>query len=158
MILHRKKAFTLVEMMISTAIFAALIGALYTVFASGKFSWASFENKVIVQREVRQALSKMNKELREASGISLNQYAGNTTLNFTKGALGTVTYQWSNTGSDANAILRTNQSATTIIAHNISLLSFTSDASSITIDITALKGLWGGAVNSYHLKQKIALR
>jgi len=158
MILRQKSALTLVEMMISTLIFTAVVASLYTLFSSGKFSWATYENRIIVQREARQALARMGKELREASGIAITQSAGNTTLNFTREDQGAVVYQWNDTGADANRILRTLDGTTTILANSISLLSFASDATSITIDITATKALWGGGASSFHLKQKVALR
>src|SRR3989338_6074344 len=128
MTLKKKNAVTFVEMIVATAIFTVMMGVLFELFSSGKVFWTTHENKITVQRETRQALDRMSRELREAGDIGdivIAQDADNATISFPRVDMGNVTYQWANTGADANKILRTYQSATTIVASNISALSFT---------------------------------
>ena len=149
---------SLVEMMVTVAIFAVLVGALYSGFSAGSISWRTYENNIATQREARQALLNMRRELREASGISITQDSDSATISFTRTDVGGVTYSWSTTGGDANKIIRQFGGVDTVLANSISALSFTSDATSVTINITATKSSTGGQPGTFNLVEKVALR
>ncbi len=158
MIRTNAKAFSLVEMMVTTVIVIAVIGSLHSLLSSGRMSWGAYENKIAVQRDTRQTLAWLTRDLREASGVSVTQDANSATISFSKSDVGSVSYAWANSGADANRILRTFQAATAIIASNISALSFTTTANSVVVDVTASKTDSTGRTASIQLIEKIALR
>lgn len=152
------RGISLVEVMVTVAILTVLIAALYAGFSSGHISWRTYENNITTQREARQALLNMKKELREASGITITQDADSATISFTRLDVGNITYSWNSAGNDANRIIRQLNGANTILANSISALSFTSNANSITINITATKSSAGGGQGWFTLTEKVALR
>ena len=156
--LKKNNALTLVEVMITTLILAVAIGAIYSSLSTGNVSWQKYTNKMATQTKARLALEKMSKELREGSSISISQTATSASISFTRLGIGTITYSWTNTGGNANKILRTFGVVPTVLADYISALSFTNDAQSVTINITATKASALGASDSFSLKEKIAMR
>ena len=158
MILKNSRAISMVEIMVTTVIITLIIGSLHSLLSSGRMSWGSYENKLAVQRDARQALSRLSRDLREASGVSVTQDSGNATISFTKSDLGSVSYAWTNSGSDAKKLLRTFQSVSTTIATNISAISYTATASSVLVNVTASKTDTSGKTATFQLVEKIALR
>ncbi len=149
---------SLVEVMVGTVIFMSMMAGAYAAFLTGNRSWSTYENNVALQREARGAILAMVPELREAESIVITQSSGSSTISFSTETLGSVSYSWSNSGGNANKIIRTVGSATRTLAQNISALSFTNSSSAILVDLTATKTPSLGAATSFSLKEKVALR
>lgn len=156
--LRKKRAFTLVEILVAVSLFALMLGALYTAFVGGNATWQTYSGKATAQKDARGALFAMTKELREASNISVTQDANTATINFTNGDGNAASYSWNKTGTNAKRIIYQDTIKTRIIATDISALSFTNDSASVTITITSTKQMPRGQTGTFNLKEKIALR
>ena len=150
--------FTLVEILISSVIFAMLVGALYSVFSVGNAAWVKYDCSIATQRQARQALSQMTKELREASSISITQTTDNATISFYRSGVGSISYIWNATGTNAKRILRSYSAIPTIVAEDISALAFTDHSNAVTIELTSAKQAPTGGTLEFSLKEKVALR
>ena len=159
MIMNNQKAMTLIETLVATAIFAAVLGGLYTALTVGNKSWNAYNDNLTVQREARNGLFSIVKEIREAQNILITKDSGHVTINFKRPSVGIVSYKWTDSGPEAHKIIRQNNSNSRILANNISALSFDYPRNNaIVVDITATqKPLIGEAV-TFHLKEKVALR
>ncbi len=153
-----KKAFTLTETLISVLIFVFLIAALYQGLSAGTLSWHTQNNAVLSQREVRKALSRMARELREASNPIVTQDANSARIDFTRPDVGGVYYTWDSLSANPDQIIRTDTSSSQIVATHISSLEFTSEPTAIIINVTAIGSQPGGKTASFSLKKKAALR
>ncbi len=151
-------AMTLIEIMVALLIFSFVVNGVYTAFMVGNRSWLIQMNNVALQQEVRGALFFMAKELREANSIFITKDSESITMNFRRPKIGVVSYAWSRSGTNTNQIVRQNNSNIKILARDISSLSFTYLKNAVLIDITATKAPTVGAKNSFHLKEKVALR
>ncbi len=85
---NHRKAFTLVEALISVLIFTFLIAALYQGLSTGTLSWHTQDNAVISKREARKALSKIARELRQASNPVVTQDGDSARIDFTNPDVG----------------------------------------------------------------------
>ena len=151
--------FTLVETLVSVAIFSALIAAVYTTFLLGNRSWVTSSDKVALQHEVRWALYGMTKELRQAKDIFITNDMTSTKLTFRKPDVGQVSFSFNSIGADANKIIREEETKKRVLAKDITALTFTyltTDA--IVVDITATKKPVFGQEINLHLKEKVVLR
>jgi prepilin-type N-terminal cleavage/methylation domain-containing protein len=64
-----KKGFSLIEMMVVVVVMGLIILALVTFFTSGTRSWITGQSQLSAQRNARQAMDWMVREIREASNI-----------------------------------------------------------------------------------------
>ena len=153
-----KKSFTLVELLITIAISTFILYALHTSYITGNRAWKTYDSRVNTQRQTRQALTYMAKELREASGVAIVQNANSSTLSFSRDGVGAISYAWSNSGNDANEIIRTLGATPKILATDISSLSFTDNTGSITIDLTSTKTTPARETITFTMREKVAMR
>ena len=138
-ILHNDKGFTLVELLVATAIFLVLMGAIFSTFRSQQQSYLVQEQVVAMQQNLRAGMLMMEKEIRMAGyDPQSTANAGITTaaanqITFTKdddenGALGgtgeSITYSLYTTGWGTQAIGRAAPSTNQAIADNIDALDF----------------------------------
>ena len=156
--INNASAMTLIEIMVALLIFSFVVSGVYTAFMVGNRSWLIQMNNVALQQEVRGALFFMVQELREANSIFITKDPESITMNFRRPKIGVVSYAWSRNGTNANKIVRQNNSDTKILAKDISFLSFAYLKNAVLIDIVATKTPTAGAENSFHLKEKVALR
>jgi len=77
---EQTEAFTLVELMVSVAIFVVILGASYALMSSGKMSWHSGDTKVELQQDLRQAMDDISFELSESSPVRVTVAAGGNSL------------------------------------------------------------------------------
>lgn len=97
----------------------------------------------------------MSNELREAKNISINkdEHQHSITINFERPGVGDVSYSWSDTGENADRIIRKNGDNSRILASQITYLSFDQPLDNeIIFEVTA------GKDKQYDLQEKIALR
>ena len=154
----RQRGISMVEFLVGVLIFSIMMTGVYTAFQAGNRSWSTYENNVALQRDARGAILVMVPELREASGVTITQSSGNTTISFSTDTLGAISYAWSNSGGSANKIIRTVGASTRTLASNISALSFTNLTTAILIDLTSTRTPTMGAAASFSLKEKVVLR
>ncbi|MFH1519448.1 MAG: prepilin-type N-terminal cleavage/methylation domain-containing protein [Candidatus Omnitrophota bacterium] len=71
-----KQGFSLVEVMISVAVFTIVLGAIHQIFVSGQKTWDSDLNLLDLQQTVRRGLYSATRELRAASLAGITIPAG----------------------------------------------------------------------------------
>lgn len=156
--IFKKNAFTLIEVLVSVLIFSLIVGGLYSTLVTGNRSWATYNNSITVQRDARNAVFAMTKELREAKNILITEDSGGLALNFYHPGVGSVSYLWAKTGSDARKIIRKSPNKTWTLANHVSSLSFKYIKNAVIIDITSSVTPNFGRGVDFHLKGKAALR
>ena len=71
-LLKDKKGFSLVELMVVVAVLSIVILGLVTFFTAGTRSWVSGQSQLKAQREARQVMDRMVKEIRHGKSATLN--------------------------------------------------------------------------------------
>jgi len=71
-LLKNKKGFSLIEMMVVVAILSIIILGLVTFFTGGTRAWVSGQSQLKAQREARQVMDRMVKEIRHGQSATLN--------------------------------------------------------------------------------------
>jgi len=153
-----KKAFTLVEVMVTVLISTAVFAGIYSAFIVGNKTSSYYNNSVAVKKEARRALFGMVNELREAENIRIIQSNEGSSLYFHRPSEGAVSYLWSKGGDNANRIIRRDRSGTRILAKHISMLSFQRSKNTIFIDIAASKQTTKENFAQIALREKVTLR
>jgi len=156
--LNKKSGMTLVEVLVSFAIFSILLGALYVTYMAGQMSFSVQSAVVNSQAEARKAIIYLSTDLRMASGLNVTSGAGTISAVFFQSGIGLVTYSWSTSGADANRILRQRPSDTRIIARDITSFNIVNGTDDIDISVTATSGDAKGEYNSFSLSSKVAKR
>jgi prepilin-type N-terminal cleavage/methylation domain-containing protein len=151
------KGFTLVEILVATAIFTILILAGFQVMEVGRSFWFTGDVTVELRQEIIKAFMRMEAELKETrpAQISLGSGTSSSSLTFKipqdNNGDGTIldasgNIEWSGdityALNGANQITRTASDITTIIANNVISLMFTRPTSPVNIlqiDITVRK-------------------
>ena len=91
----RQKGFSLIEMMIVVAILGIIILGLVTFFTGGTKSWVAGQSQLEAQRNARQAMDQMVREIRK--GRNVESGSDNDTIIVSIPVLGNVTYNLSGT-------------------------------------------------------------
>ena len=127
---HNQKGFSLIEMMVVVVISGLIVLGLVTLFTGGARSWISGQSQLEAQRNARQAMDIMVREIREGKSVS----SGTTTsITVDIPLLGSddahsVTYTWSGVSGDP-----INREGNPLI-NNVKTLNFTyPDASKVHI-------------------------
>ena len=116
--MKNKKGFSLIELMVVVVILGLIVLGLVTFFTGGARSWVAGQSQLTAQRNARQAIDIMVREIREASNI----IAGSTSskkINFNTPWITNLEYSWS--GNKWDPILR----GTNPLINNVQNLSFT---------------------------------
>jgi len=79
---HSLKAFTLIELMVTVAIFTVVIGASYAVLNAVGTNWRSGDTSIELQEDVRQLLDSVAFELFETAPSMVTIGAGNSSITF----------------------------------------------------------------------------
>ena len=69
---YNNKGFTLIEMMVVVVILGLIVLGLVTFFTGGAKSWVAGQSQLEAQRNARQAMDIMVREIREASEVTTN--------------------------------------------------------------------------------------
>ena len=69
---HSQKGFSLIEMMVVVVILGLIVLGLVTFFTGGAKSWVAGQSQLEAQRNARQAMDIMVREIREASEVTTN--------------------------------------------------------------------------------------
>ena len=68
--LNKQKGFSLIEMMVVVVILGLIVLGLVTFFTGGAKSWVAGQSQLEAQRNARQAMDIMVREIREASEVT----------------------------------------------------------------------------------------
>jgi prepilin-type N-terminal cleavage/methylation domain-containing protein len=76
--IKNQKGFSLIEMMVVVAILGVIVLALVTFFTGGTKSWVAGQYQLTAQRNARQAMDRMVREIREGNNFAIG--AGNDSV------------------------------------------------------------------------------
>ena len=159
--LRENKGVTLVEMIMSTAIFTIIMAGMYGMLHVGNTSWAIQEASVSGQTQARRAMGWLSRDLRVASSLTITQEDDDVDISFTRGA-NNYTYAWTPDAGEATRyqLIRTNvtDDESLIVARNITALSFTEAATDIKINMTLTTQSKQSESVDYNLVGNIARR
>ena len=98
---NKQKGFSLIEMMVVVVILGLIVLGLVTFFTGGAKSWVAGQSQLEAQRNARQAMDIMVREIRE--GKSYSGTTSSITVDIPalgSDPAGSVTYTWSGTPGD----------------------------------------------------------
>lgn len=101
--IKNQKGFSLIEMMVVVGILGVIVLGLVTFFTGGTKSWVSGQYQLTAQRNARQAMDRMVREIREASDIRASS-TSSIEINFNTPWNTDLKYSWS--GDEGDPILR----------------------------------------------------
>ena len=97
----QQKGFSLIEMMVVVVILGLIVLGLVTFFTGGAKSWVAGQSQLQAQRNARQAMDRMVREIREAKLVESSSGKNNIKVSFPDSfAKNNVTYSWSGTPGD----------------------------------------------------------
>lgn len=138
-VLKDRRAFTLVEALVTVIVFSVILGACYAVLMSGSDSWEANSVRVELQQELRKGMDWILNDLRQAGSASLSDSGAPvygtwyTSITFRKSngvSGGAISWAADTTkyllgGSDSTQLQRQVGSQTpAVIAQNIQTLQF----------------------------------
>jgi len=123
------KGFSLIELMVVVAVLSLIVLGLVTFFTGGTRSWISGQSQLTAQRNARQAMDYMVREIREGSNYSVGGENNSITISYPSSLGKTpITYKLS-----GNILQREVNSISNNLLNNVSTLVFTPDTSKIHI-------------------------
>lgn len=126
----QQRGFSLIEMMVAVVILGLIILALVTFFTGGTKAWVAGQSQLEAQRNARQAMDRMVREIREASNVIASS-TSSIEINFNTPWNTNLKYSWS--GDEWDPILR----GTIPLINNVQSLAFTFfDTSNVEVDLT----------------------
>ena len=124
-----KKGFSLIEMMVVVIILGLIVLGLVTFFTGGAKSWVAGQSQLEAQRNSRQAIDRMVREIREGKNITTGSETSITVsvphfdVNGNIDFCNSVNYYWS--GNIWYPINRIVSSGTNVLINNVQSLAFT---------------------------------
>jgi prepilin-type N-terminal cleavage/methylation domain-containing protein len=79
---NKNKGFSLIEMMVVVVILGLIVLGLVTFFTGGARSWVAGQSQLEAQRNARQAMDIMVREIIEGDGIASGSNATSITINY----------------------------------------------------------------------------
>jgi len=132
----QQKGFILIELMVVVLILGLITLGLVTFFTGGAKSWVAGQSQLEAQRNARQAMDRMVREIREASNIIANSTSSKIIFKWNSTNLD---YSWS--GNEWDSVLR----GTNLLISNVLKLTFnyfnSSNAEITTLPITEADAL-----------------
>jgi prepilin-type N-terminal cleavage/methylation domain-containing protein len=92
--IKNQKGFSLIEMMVVVVILGLIVLGLVTFFTGGTKSWVAGQYQLAAQRNARQAMDRMVREIRKASDIIANSTTSKE-INFNTPWDSNLNYSWS---------------------------------------------------------------
>ena len=112
-----QRGFSLIEMMVVVVILGVIVLGLVTFFTGGAKSWVAGQSQLEAQRNARQAMDRMVREIREASDIIASSTSSE--INFNTPWSTNLKYSW--LGDKWDPILK----GTNPLINNVQSLTFT---------------------------------
>jgi prepilin-type N-terminal cleavage/methylation domain-containing protein len=127
---YNQNGFSLIEMMVVVCILGLIVLGLVTFFTGGARSWIAGQSQLEAQRNARQAMDIMVREIREGSNFTIGPSSNSVTISYLSSFFkDPVTYKLSGT-----IIEREVNSVSSPMINNVETLLFTStDASKVHI-------------------------
>lgn len=122
-LISNKKGFSLIEMMVVVVILGLMVLGLVTFFTGGVKSWVAGQSQLTAQRNARQAMDRMVREIREGENFAIGADNDSVTISYL--SKDPVTYKKSGI-----IIVREVNSIPSPLIDNVKTLSFTSTDSS----------------------------
>jgi len=119
--IKNQKGFSLIEMMVVVVILGLIVLGLVTFFTGGAKSWVAGQSQLEAQRNARQAMDRMVREIREGSEITTDT---DTKIIFDTPWVTEITYELL-----VNTLYRNN----TPLINNVSVLDFDASLSKVHI-------------------------
>ena len=95
---HNQKGFSLIEMMVVVAILGLIVLGLVTFFTGGAKSWVAGHSQLEAQRNARQTMDLMVREIREGNSFTISTDNKSITISYpTSFGKSSVTYSLSST-------------------------------------------------------------
>jgi len=125
-----QRGFSLIEMMVVVVILGLITLGLVTFFTGGTKSWVAGQSQLEAQRNARQAMDRMVREIREGNNFTIGPSNNSVTISYLSSfGKDPVTYKLSGT-----IIEREVNSVSSPMINNVKTLLFTStDASKVHI-------------------------
>jgi prepilin-type N-terminal cleavage/methylation domain-containing protein len=128
----RRGGFSLLEMMVATAIMATLMTTVVVVLRSGYAIWNAQEQDIAIADSGNAVLRHFVRELRQATAVTAISIPSSTTGNLSIVTAGGTTKSWSY-NSGQSQVLFDNGTATQVLAPSIDELTFVGyDADGVT--------------------------
>ena len=135
-ILPKTTGLTMVELLVTTLIFAFIMAGFYAVLGVGNTTYSMDTNYLDLQQQGRNVLDRIVREVREASSVTITTVSASAdTLTFSTPNETNIHYYRS-----GNNLVREYPSGTTkTLATNITYLKFTNSSKLLTISLKAEK-------------------
>jgi len=127
---YNQKGFSLIEMMVVVVILGLIVLGLVTFFTGGTKSWVAGQSQLEAQRNARQAMDIMVREIREGNTFAIGAGNESVTISYLSSFVkDPVTYKLSGT-----VIEREVNSVSSPLINNVKTVSFTyTDSSKVHI-------------------------
>lgn len=142
---NQKRGFTILELLVATAIFTMMVGLLGIVFLGGRNQAMLTDTKMNLQTSVRDSLTSMSLEIRESSPSRVAIGSGGSSLTFqipaSVSSSGTITWSSPITyqigGSGRQLVRNDGTGSTTILANDVQAVNFSFvDANTLVYSVT----------------------
>ncbi|MEX2317815.1 MAG: prepilin-type N-terminal cleavage/methylation domain-containing protein [Pirellulales bacterium] len=117
----RRGGFSLLELMVATAIMATLMTSLVVIVRSGYAVWNAQESDISVAENAHAVLRHFVREMRQATSVTVISAPASTTGNLSFTTSAGVTREWSYSGGQ---VLFNNGTSTQLLAPSINELNF----------------------------------
>ena len=124
-VIKNKKGFSIIEMMVVIAILSIIILGLVTFFTGGTRAWVSGQSQLKAQREARQVMDIMVKEIRHGQSATLNNSPTNDSITIKIPKLRDTDAYDVTFAKSGRSLDRTVNSGTDPLLDNVTKLEFT---------------------------------
>ncbi|MCM8781748.1 MAG: type II secretion system GspH family protein [Candidatus Omnitrophica bacterium] len=150
--MNKQKGFTLIEVLVSVAIFSFTVLAVLTLLQLGHLTWHQDIGLLELHQNIRLALDGMSREIRQSEPASINISESGARIDFTVDSASISYYL-----NDQILIREHPVGTTKILCSDVSDLDFSSDGSMVQIQLTGTKNILDRDI-LVSLVQKVRLR